>query len=79
VLYFKSIGIKKLRIGERKFSDCSANENVGLIKSKNLYFPMLFWTLLFVADERTSITVTELYVNRIACSLQVRCRTRFVI
>lgn len=46
---------------------------------KNLNFPMLFRTLLFVADEQISVKVTELCVDRLVCSLQVCCRIRLII
>lgn len=68
-----------MRIGERKFSDCWTKENIAFVKGKILIFPVLFWMLLFVADERASIKVTEVCLDRLVCSLQVSFRVRLII
>lgn len=68
-----------MRIGERKFSGRWTKENVAFVNGKILIFPVLFWMLLFVADEWASIKVTELCLDRLVCSLQVSCRIRLII
>lgn len=49
----------------KKFSDCWIKENVAFLNVKILTFPVLFWMLLFVADERASIKATELCLDRL--------------